>query len=466
MMNKLLLGGLFVGALASIGSPVSWSEETSQPEKTAPRADLALADYVAAVDDSFGWTVRRRGELPAGQWAELTLTSQTWRDGAWKHQLFVLKPKKVRDGSRALLVIGGGDWKPELEQSPAAGEAAPAQAAQYATVAENIGSPVAVLLQVPHQPLNGMREDALISHTFTQFVKTDDATWPLLLPMVKSAVAGMNAVEQFAKSEWSLAIGEFTLTGGSKRGWTTWLTAAIDPRVTALAPAVIDTLNMTKQMPHQIASFGKPSEQIRDYTERGLHMLMATPRGQKLTRIVDPYHYREALTQPKLILLGTNDRYWPLDALNLYWSDLPGKKYVLYVPNQGHGLNDKERTLGTITALHRQAAGELKLADLDWQFLEEPGKVRLRLKSSERPESVSAWLAESPTRDFRNARWSSQPMPASGEDYEFELPLKPAGLQAMFGEAVFSTDRAPYFLSTNVRIFGRPEKAGEGAASQ
>jgi PhoPQ-activated pathogenicity-related protein len=225
---------------------------------------------------------------------------------------------------------------------------------------------------------------------------------------------------------------------------------------------VIDTLNMPKQMPHQIATWGKPSEQIHDYTERGLHMLFATPRGKRLVAIVDPYTYRHQIEQPKLIVLGTNDRYWPLDALNLYWPDLPGKKYILYVPNQGHGINDAERTLGTLAALHRQAAGELKLADLGWQFFDEPGKLRLRVTSNDVPQRVVAWLAESPTRDFREARWSSQPMQPTADGHEFVLPLSETGLQAIFGEAVFATDRVPYFLSTNVKIVGVPQQAVGG----
>lgn len=450
-MKSVLSLELLAAALALVVAP-AMAEDPTTVQTTKTKGPLA--DYVETPDESFAWTVRRRSEIAEGSWCELTLTSQTWHDTPWKHQLFVLKPKKVRDGGRALLVIGGGNWKPELEQPPAADEEVPGQAAMYAAIAEHAGTPVAVLLQVPHQPFNGMREDDLISHTFVQFAKTDDATWPLLLPMVKSAVSGMNAIEQFARQEWSLDIDEFTVTGASKRGWTTWLTAAVDRRVTALAPAVIDTLNMPKQMPHQIASFGKPSDQIRDYTQRGLHLLLATPRGQRLVSIVDPYSYRHVIDQPKLILLGTNDRYWPLDALNLYWPDLIGPKYILYVPNQGHGLNDRERTLGTITAFHRQAAGELKLSDLDWRFVEEPGKLRLRVTSSQPPKSVSAWLAESPTRDFREARWSSQPMQPTADGHEFLLPLPEKGLRAIFGEAVFATDRLPYFLSTNVRIVG------------
>ena len=35
---------------------------------------------------------------------------------------------------------------------------------------------------------------------------------------------------------------------------------------------------------------------------------------------------------PKLIMLGTNDRYRTLDALNLYWKELLRSKHILYVP--------------------------------------------------------------------------------------------------------------------------------------
>ena len=51
--------------------------------------------------------------------------------------------------------------------------------------------------------------------------------------MVKSAVRAMDAVEQCVEREWSHKVETFTVTGASKRGWTTWLTGAVDPRVTA-----------------------------------------------------------------------------------------------------------------------------------------------------------------------------------------------------------------------------------------
>ena len=50
-----------------------------------------------------------------------------------------------------------------------------------------------------------------------------------------------------------------------------------------------------------------------------MHRKLQSDEGQSLVAIVDPYQYREKLNQPKLVILGTNDPYWPVDALNLYW---------------------------------------------------------------------------------------------------------------------------------------------------
>ena len=59
-----------------------------------------------------------------------------------------------------------------------------------------------------------------------------------------------------------MRIENFVVAGGSKRGWTTCCTAAIDKRVLAAVPIVIDVLNVNANMQHHVeatASTRSPS---------------------------------------------------------------------------------------------------------------------------------------------------------------------------------------------------------------
>jgi PhoPQ-activated pathogenicity-related protein len=450
MLKQTILLAVIVTLVYS--APSRSRSRLQAAEATAVKGPLA--DYVAKADDSYKWTKRAGGKLGAGDYAELTLTSQTWKNIVWKHQLFVYKPANVGIASQALLWVEGGRWNDELA-APATDGVPNSRARLLAAVGDQLQSPVALLLHVPQQPIfDGMIEDEIISHTFAQFLLTGDSEWPLLLPMVKSAVRAMDAVQDFAGKEWKLDIEHFTMTGASKRGWTTWLTSAVDARVTALAPMVIDMLNMVPQMKHQVESFGTYSEQIEDYTSKGLQNFLNTPRGKLLATIVDPFSYRQHLSQPKLIILATNDRYWPLDALNLYWEQLTGEKYILYVPNNGHGIKDIPRVVGGLSALHQHVANGKKLPKLDWKFAEENGKLRLRFTSDTRPDRVQVWTAKSDTRDFRNSEFSSHLMSADGDAHLYELAVPQSEYAALLGEAVFNGQPVPFHLSTNVRIVG------------
>jgi PhoPQ-activated pathogenicity-related protein len=412
-----------------------------------------LADYVAAKDDSYQWSKRSEGSVLTCNYAELILTSQIWRGIPWKHQLFIIKPSQVEPTAKhALMMIAGGNWSDKLAD-PATPLKLPGEAQLFALLAESLKAPVAILLHVPQQPIfDGKREDQIIAYTFREFLKSGDTTWPLLAPMAKSAVRAMDATQEAMKKEWNLDIATFTITGASKRGWTTWLAGAVDDRAIAIAPMVIDMLNMSPHTKLQKESFGgNSSEQIDDY--RGLDEFIDTPRGQVLRKIVDPWEYRERLTQPKLIMLGTNDRYWPLDACNLYWNDLQGDKYLIYVPNNDHGLNDRARLVAGLNALNRSVLTGQPLPKLQWTYVNGDGGAELTVKSDVRPSRVRIWSSRAATRDFRDSKWTSTAASAAGDAFVHKQPPPSEGYSALLGEAVFheGTDNQ-FWLSTNVQI--------------
>ncbi|MDH7568568.1 MAG: PhoPQ-activated protein PqaA family protein, partial [Armatimonadota bacterium] len=323
--GALLCAALLLALVAGFASTLQAQTNGAHP----------LLEYVARPDDAFRWEKAEELTFPGqGTLVRLNMTSQVWQGIPWKHEVSLIRPEKPRSPETALLLITGGNPKTDT-------------LLQLAGVASRAGMPVAVLWNIPNQPLFGnLREDALISHTFVEFLKTKDKTWPLLYPMTKSAVRAMDALQAVAQQQWQSPIKGFVVTGASKRGWTTWFTGAVDPRVVGIAPMVYDNLNLKAQMEQQLAMYGTYSAQITDYTTKGLPQLLSSPEGQELARIVDPYALRHRLTMPKLIVNGSNDPYWTLESANLYFYDVPGDNRILYVPNAGHGL-DQEGTFGS-----------------------------------------------------------------------------------------------------------------------
>jgi PhoPQ-activated pathogenicity-related protein len=362
------------------------------------------------------------------------------------------------DSSRqALLYIDGGRWNPEYEAADK--PALPPRAATIFThLAESIRAPVAVVRQVPFQPIFDKREDALIAYTFDRYLQTGEADWPLLLPMVKAAMRAMDTVQAVARERWDLPIDRFTVTGASKRGWTSWLTAANDPRVASVAPMVIDMLNIPTQIRLQHEAFGALSDQIQDYEGIRLPERIDSDRGRELMEMVDPYSYRTQLTQPKLILLGTNDRYWPLDALSAYWDALPEPKRVLYVPNQGHSMKDLQRVVGALSAVHRYSARDERLPSLSWAFSSSGKDLQLAVRAERKPGRVVFWSASSASQDFRDATWSSHSCHTSAHGFLCTRPVSRAPFTAGYSEVTFKErGQQDFSLSTAVCIV---DKAG------
>jgi len=416
------------------------------------RADLH--EYIKKPDDSFKWTVKTSVKGPSGTAYTIEMTSQTWQGIKWDHVMMVYLPDGVKPNDTIFLWNDGG--KPDPLKSMLSFE-----------LSKRGKIPVAFLYGIPNQPLfEGKKEDALIAETFVRYLKTEDESWPLLFPMAKSLVRAMDVLQAFSKEEWKTELKSFVVSGASKRGWTSWLTGAADSRVKAISPLVIDMLNFGKQLPHQILSFGAPSLMIKDYTDRGLIPIPDTTAGKKLWAMVDPWMYRDKMTMPKMIINGANDAYWPQDALNLYWDDLKGDKWILYVPNAGHGLDqtyadgkkDRNRVINTLSTFARcQIRGEA-MPKMSWIHGDEGNSLSLIVKSDESPKAARLWVADSATRDFRKSKWTETEIKLDKGSAKGLVEKPKEGWRTVFAEYEFDRDGLSYYLSTQLRMFEAGKK--------
>jgi len=417
-----------------------------------PAPPDTLAKYVARPDATTRWEVRGQENIGGTTMYDVLLTSQTWKGITWRHNLAIFVPARVTNPHHALMLIsgGGGDAATRKSGGGLEGQLGP-------VLANSIGAPMALLTHVPNQPLfGGMVEDDIIAHTYLQYLDGGDDDWPLLLPMAKSAVKAMDAIQAVCKQKAGLDIQGFVVTGASKRGWTTWLTAASgDKRVKGIAPMVIDMLNLMAQMPHQYKMFGgKYSQSIDEYTKRGIQPRFATPRGQKLLSIVDPYSYRATLTLPKLLIHGANDQFWATDAATLYWNDLVGEKAIMYAPNTTHSIEkDLTRVMEGLTAFFWHVAAGKPFPQPTWQWGESGDKITLRMTSTLPISEGRVWLNANATSDFRESQWVSTPLRLEGGALVGEIAKPAGGYLALIGEAAYQVDGRPLRLSTTPFVY-------------
>ncbi|HOS70819.1 MAG TPA: PhoPQ-activated protein PqaA family protein [Bacteroidales bacterium] len=412
--------------------------------------ETALGAYINSADDTYKWEIREEFSSDGLQTAILKLTSQKWREIVWNHQLTVISPAGTPSDGALLFITGGSNRNGEPKWHSRNNE----DFKMFSMIAAKNNAVVAILSQVPNQPLyDDLTEDALISFTLHNFKNDRDFTWPLLFPMTKSAIKAMDAVQEFSEQKLNHKIRGFVVSGASKRGWTTWLTGSQDKRVLAIAPMVIDVLNMPVNVPYQKEAWGDYSEEIMDYVRLGIAQDLESQEGRDLATMIDPYSYRASLTMPKLIIIGTNDEYWPVDAVKKYFSDLPGEKYIHYEPNTGHGLGDGVNVAKSLSAFFNITINKKSHPVCEWQVENDGERTALVVRAS--PELIRAglWICDSPDRDFRDNRFIEKNI-----EYENPGSVKvtvdnpPAGFRAFYVELVYP-DPVEGTYSRSTRMF-------------
>ncbi len=427
---------------------------------TAAAVATPLDDYVAKPDASYTYSVVQTIDHTLGKVHILDMKSQTWRSEKevnrtlWQHWLTIIVPNDVAFDT-ALLWINGGSNRGTPPSGP------DGMLVQIALQSKTV---VADLKMVPNQPLvftddpgNQRHEDAIIAYTFDKFLKTEDPTWPLLLPMAKSAVRAMDTVQDhLAKAtNGKLKIKDFVVSGGSKRGWTTWLTAVVDKRVRAIAPIVIDVLNMGPQMRHHFAAYGFYSQAIGDYEQMKVLNRLDSEGGTEIRNFVDPYEYRQRYTMPKFLINSAGDQFFLCDSAQFYFKDLPDEKYLLYCANTDHGLDGSEADKALLAWYGALLAGRER-PQFSWEI---PDEGRVTVTAKTRPEQVMLWTATNANaRDFRlqtiGKAWKSSPLTDDGKGiYSARVEAPEKGWTAYFVELHFDSGTPlPFRFSTEVRV--------------
>ena len=433
----------------------STKNEDVQPPLITP--DNALSMYLNNTDETYGWELKNSFHISDVTVYDLLLTSQKWHDYTWRHQLTIFIPDATLYDEALLWITGGSiendypKWTSGIDE----------EALAFAILASYNQAVTALLRQVPNQPLfNGLTEDALISYTLNSFRNDGDYSWPLLFPMVKSAVRAMDAILEFSAETGSLNISGFFVSGASKRGWTTWLTAASDDRVRAIAPAVIDVLNMPVNLDYQLEAWGDYSVEIQDYVDLGIPQDINTPLGADIATMIDPYSYRSLLTMPKMIFIGTNDPYWPVDAIKHYFDDLPGKNYIHYVANAGHDLNGGEEAIPAIGAFFLNTISNQPYPECSWEVTETGMDIFLNVTgSSGMIQAAYLWSASSLDRDFRDEEWNSMSLELtdnSTTEATVEYPLE--GFRAFYVDLEYADlINGNYTISTRMFVADEDE---------
>ncbi len=420
-----------------------------------------LDDYVAKPDPAFEYSLKLTTESPAYTTYAYHMVSQTWLDTTkvdrpkWEHWLVVTVPKEVEFNKAFMFIGGGGNHTGEDDN-------APTDAGPLSMVAVLTKTIVAEIKQIPNQPLHftgekmekykekGRVEDELITYGWDKFLKDGDPLWLPRLPMTKAVVRAMDVIQkEYPK------IDGFFVAGGSKRGWTTWTTAAVDKRVVGIAPAVIDVLNIVPSLDNHFNAYGFWAPAVGNYVEMDICSRIHTPEFAELAKIVEPYSYRDRFTMPKYIVNGSGDQFFPPDSWKFYFNDLPGEKYLCYVPNTDHGLNAE--AYANLASFYYAIFKGTPRPKFSWERAKDGS---LKVQCETKPTSVLLWKAHNPkARDFRlesvGKIYESAPLAESSPGV-YEASEKPGdtGWTAFFIELTFDNPGfpKPFKFTTGISI--------------
>ena len=439
----------------------------------------ALDEYVHSIDESFEYKLIKTISGEGYKTYIVDLTSQSYLTKndidrtEWKHWLIIVSPDVIKHQT-GMLVIGAGDNDGKIPQGP------DQLSVEYAKATNSV---VASLGMVPNQPLTFSGEtkprweDAIIAYTWDKYFTTGEDRWPLRMAMTKSAVSAMDAIQLIIEDMNGTKIEKFVVSGASKRGWTTWTTGGVDDRVEAIIPVVIDLLNLEPSFEHHWSAYGFWAPAIQDYVDMEIMDWWGTKEMKSLFKLVDPFNVKERFEMPKLLVNAAGDQFFIPTSSQFYFDELPGEKYLRYVPNADHNVSEGTDALETILAFYASILNKVPRPEFSWN-LNEDGSIEVLSESQ--VKEVMMWSATNDKRrDFRKDTignsWVSETLKQNEEGSYIALPSTPKeGWKAYFVEMTYETPFGlDLKLTTPVRVtpdtlpyeYKKPEKPKKGFLS-
>ena len=424
-----------------------------------------LDRYVDTADSYFDYQLVHRSSKEGYTLYVLRMTSQKWlnkqlvKQPTWWHWVSIVVPDKLNHDT-AFVWIGGGDRDDE----------APEKASPILVRTAQLTNSVAVgIHNIPNQPVHfagdtveGRYEDGLIAYGWREFLESgashEEAEWLARLPMTNAVRCAMDAVTEFLSGEEGLNIEKYTVAGASKRGWTTWTTAAVDDRVVAIIPVVIDLLNLEKSFRHHWRNYGFWAPAIKDYVDEGIMAWMGSEEFDRLLSITGPYSYLDRYDMPKLLINAAGDQFFQPDSWQFYWNDLQEKKFLRYVPNAGHSLEDTD-AVETMIAFYNAVLNHSELPDFTWEL--DQNQIHIETNPEAPLSEIKIWHAVNrKERDFRlsviGRVWQDSTIKVNADgEYDITLSAPEKGWKAFFVELTYNY-RLPFKLTTGVKVL--PER--------
>ncbi|XP_060616935.2 autocrine proliferation repressor protein A-like isoform X1 [Anolis sagrei] len=383
----------------------------------------ALDVYVKEHDPYYSYTLKKEETKQGVTVYSLNMTSLKWLDeseverSVWWHELFIALPKVQTMNDSCLLIPSNGrnDCVPVLDIDYNLND--------IIDTAKSTGSCAALLRQIPNQPNTFYKipieeckkssSDGGLSCSWWKFLNDKTARPHTLLqfPMVKATVRAMDTITAFLMNESNgkMNITKFTLAGISKRGWSSWLTAAVDNRVVSFFPFLADLLNMRKNLHHQYRSYCGWTFLLRPLRDTNITQQLDKPRFKEMASHIDPLEYNGRYSmQAKYISVATGDEFFQPDDSHYYFSQLMGEKLFRIVPNIGHAhtllLGQRVTLLDSLKAFYVSTMQNLRRPQITWNRTETNTSGIIHLFTDQEPLSTKCYFAStlsSQRRDFR-----------------------------------------------------------------